>query len=82
MKDAPTPRAPAPDDAEKTFLAELERITKQNPETLMAMNIQANLRMAKAMEDLRDAVMDMADMGQSLLEHFGIEGEEKNEKDT
>jgi hypothetical protein len=72
MKDAPVPRSNIP-ASEKDFLAELEALTKQSPDALFAMNIQSMVRIAKAHEEMRDCMLDLTDMADALLKHFGIE---------
>lgn len=67
-------------DEDKAIIAEIEKMAGK-PEALAVMQIQASLRMAKAMEEMAAAVLDMADMMESICKHFNIDlGEEEEQK--
>lgn len=69
-------------DEDKALMEEIEKHAGK-PEALAMVQIQASLRMAKAMEDMAAAVLDMADMMEGICEHFNIDlgkGEEGEKK--
>jgi hypothetical protein len=59
-------------DEDKALMEEIEKHAGK-PEALAMVQIQASLRMAKAMEDMSAAVLDMADMMESICGHFNID---------
>lgn len=67
---------------EKALMQEIEKMAGK-PEALAMVQIQASLRMAKAMEEMSSAVLDIADMMEGICDHFNInlgaddEGEKK-----
>jgi hypothetical protein len=68
-------------EEDKALMVEIEKMAGK-PEGLALVQIQASLRMAKAMEEMSAAVLDMADMMEGICEHFSIDlgkddGEEK-----
>lgn len=67
-------------DEDKALIAEIEKMAGK-PEALAVMQIQASLRMAKALEEMSAAVLDMADMMEGICGHFNIDlGGDEGEK--
>lgn len=57
---------------DQALMAEIEKMAGK-PEGLALVQIQASLRMAKAMEEMSAAIADMADMMEGICEHFHID---------
>jgi hypothetical protein len=72
------PRSENLSEEDKALMAEIEKMAGK-PEGLAMVQIQASLRMAKALEEMSAAVMDMADMMEGICGHFNIDldGEDK-----
>lgn len=77
---AKIPKSENISEEDKALMAEIEKLSSK-PEALAAVQIQASLRMAKAMEEMSAAVLDIADMMEGICEHFNINLGEEEEKD-
>lgn len=82
---ANVPKSETLNEDDRALMEEIEKMSGK-PEALALVQIQASLRMAKAMEDMSAAVLDMADMMEGICKHFNIDlgseegGEEGGEK--